>query len=173
MIIKLYDIQEGISVKGTLDGSRFAGPEDADVSFAGPIEYDLTVKKIGDNVWVEGPVRARLSLTCDRCLEQFAYAVESRLDIELQPKEKEPTAPEVELKTDEMNLYYFEGDEIDLDPYVFEEIMLNMPLKSLCSEACKGMCPSCGKNLNLEECRCEKTGGSVLGEKLRSFLKER
>ena len=71
-----------------------------------------------------------------------------------------------------MNLYYFEGDEIDLDPYVFEEVMLNIPIKALCSESCKGMCPTCGKNLNIGECQCEKAGASVLAEKLKPFLKK-
>ncbi|OPY69137.1 MAG: hypothetical protein A4E57_01342 [Syntrophorhabdaceae bacterium PtaU1.Bin034] len=173
MIIKLYDIQERMSVKGALDGSRFKRPEDADLSFASPIEYNLTVWKAGENVWVKGPVRATLTLTCARCLEDFSFFVESEIDIELMPKEKQPSEPEVELKTEEMNLYFFEGEEIDIDPYVFEEVMLNIPIKALCSESCKGMCPSCGKNLNLEQCRCEKTGTTALGEKLKSFLKER
>jgi uncharacterized protein len=173
MIIKLYDIEEGISVKGKLDGSLFKRPEDSDISFRSPIEYELTLQMAGENVWVRGPVAATLSLVCARCLEEFTFSVESKLDIELLPGQKAPGAPEVELKTEEMNLYYFQGDEIDLDPYVFEEVMLNLPIKALCSDACRGICPSCGKNLNIEECRCEKTGTSVLGEKLNAFLKER
>jgi uncharacterized protein len=173
MIIRLYDIEQGISVRGTMDGSRLKRPEDTDVSFLSPVEYDLKVSKAGVNIWIKGPVRARLSLVCARCLEQFAFSVETEMDIELWPKESAPSAPEVELKTEELNVYYYEGDEIDLDPLVFEEVMLNMPIKALCSEACKGICPGCGKNLNLEACQCEKGGTSVLGEKLKSFLKER
>ena len=173
MIIKLYDIEEGVSVKGTLDGSKLKRPEDRELSFLSPVEYELSLQMAGENVWIRGPVRASLSLTCSRCLEEFTFSIESRLDIELMSREKAPGAPEVELATEELNLSYFEGDEIDLDPYVFEEVMLNLPIKALCSEACRGICPSCGKNLNLEECRCERTETSVLGEKLNAFLKER
>jgi uncharacterized protein len=174
MIIKLYEIEESISVKGSLDASRFKRPEDADIVFSSAIGYELTVRKAGDGIWVSGPVHADLSLTCDRCLEQFAFSVTSRLDIELLPKPPHaPGAAEVELKTEEMNVYYFEGDEIDLDPYVFEEVMLNMPIKTLCSESCRGMCPGCGVNLNVEACRCEKKESTVLGDKLKSFLKDR
>ena len=159
--------------QGETGRNRFKRPEDSDLSFPSPVEYDLRVSKSGDNVWVQGPVRAKLSLTCDRCLEEFAYTVESELDIELLPKAVALKTPEVELQTDEMNLYYFEGEEIDLDPYVFEEVMLNLPIKALCSDACKGMCPSCGHNLNIEHCHCETSAGNTLAEKLKPFLKER
>ncbi len=170
MIVKLYDIEEHLAVKGSVDASRLLRPEDKEIGFLSPIEYDLTLTKVGDNVWVRGPVRANLSLPCARCLEAFSFLVETEMDIELQPKVTGPTAAEVELKTEEMDLYYFEGDEIDLDPYVFEEVMLNIPVKPLCSEACKGMCPICGTNLNIEECRCEKIGTTLLGERLKLFL---
>ncbi len=173
MIIRVYDIQESITVEGSLDGSRFRRPEDTDISFLSPVEYQLRVSKAGESLRVRGPVRASLSLTCARCIEQYDFTIRSELDIELMPKKEEPKVPEIELKTDDLNLYYFEGEEIDLDPYVFEEVMLNIPIKALCSDACKGICPICGRNLNVEECRCEKSGTSALGEKLKSFLKER
>jgi len=172
MIIKLYDIEQAVSVKGKVDGSRFKREEDSNLSFLSPIEYELTVTKSGRDLWVHGPVRAELSTTCDRCLEDFTFSVESELDIELLPREEAPSSQEVELKSEEMDLYYFEGEEVDLDPYVFEEVMLDIPLKALCSESCKGMCPTCGKNLNLGECRCEKTDTAVLAEQLKPFLKE-
>jgi uncharacterized protein len=172
MIIKLYDMQEALVVRGTLEGLKFKRPEDAEVSFLSPIRYELIVTKTGDNLWLRGPVHADLSLSCSRCLESFAYSIDSELSIELMPKEAEPSGSEVELKNDELDIYYYEGDEIDLDPYVYEEVMLGIPLKALCSDSCKGMCPVCGKNLNVETCRCEKIGTTVLGEKLKSFLKK-
>ncbi len=172
MIIKVYDISEPLVVKGAVDGSKFKRPEDTDLAFLSPITYNLTLTRSGENVWVHGVVESALSLLCDRCLEQFSYTVRAKLEIELVPKQKAPDAGEVELKREDLDQYYYDGDEIDLDPYVFEEVMLNIPIKALCSDSCKGMCPVCGKNLNLEECRCDKTGTTVLGEKLKSFLKK-
>ena len=172
MIIKLYDIEQALSVKGKLDGSHLLRAEDSDLSFLTPIEYELTVTKSGNTVWVRGPVRATLSTVCDRCLEEFSFSVESDMDIELVPRTEATAAQEVELKPEEMDLYYFEGEEIDLDPYVFEEVMLNIPIKALCSESCKGMCATCGKNLNFGECGCEKPDTSVLAGKLKPFLKK-
>jgi uncharacterized protein len=172
VIIKLYDMPERLTVKGTVDGSKFKRPEDGDVAFASPINYDLELIKSGENVWIHGPVDGKLLLTCDRCLEEYTHTVRANLDIELVPKKRAPNAPELELKSEELDQYYFEGEEIDIDPYVFEEVMLSIPIKALCSESCKGMCPVCGRNLNLGECRCEKTGTTILNEKLKSFLKE-
>ncbi len=172
MIVKLHDIEESIVVKGTIDGSKYKRPEDADLAFESPIEFELRVSKVGDDVHIEGPVRSALRLVCDRCLESFVFPVSGRVDIALAPKSDEPKLPEVELTGEEMNLYYYEGDELDLDPYIYEEVMLAIPIKALCDEQCKGICPVCGKNRNTEDCKCEPSRGNVLGEKLKTFLKK-
>ena len=170
MIIKLYDIEDEIVVKGEVETSRFKRTQDS-IAFLSPLRYELTVKKFGTNVRISGPVKGQLSLLCGRCLEQFSYSVDSRLDIELAPRKEEPQAQDMELTIDEMDVEYFEGDEIDLDPRVYEEIMLDIPIKALCSEACEGICPECGQNRNAKECACDRSGGSVLGEKLKPLLK--
>jgi len=69
-----------------------------------------------------------------------------------------------------MDVYYFEGDEIDLDPFIYEEVLLDMPSRPVCSEDCKGLCGICGKNRNFEACDCHETSRTLLGEKLKSFL---
>ncbi len=172
MIVKLHDIEESIVVKGTMDGSKYKRAEDTDLTFDSPVEYELTVSKVGDNVRVEGPVKCTLALVCDRCAESFRFPVSGRLDLELAPKTDEPKLAEMELTGDEVNLNYFEGDELDLDPYIYEEVMLAIPIKALCDELCKGICPVCGKNQNKETCTCVNSRGTVLGDKLKEFLKE-
>jgi uncharacterized protein len=173
MVVKLHDIEDSITVRGTMDGSRHKRPEDADIAFESPIEYELTVSKVESTVRVEGPVTCTMRLVCDRCLETFPFPVSAHLDIELAPVADRPKLPELELTGGQMDVYYFEGDELDLEPYVYEEVMLTIPIKALCTEACKGICPACGKNQNLESCECGASKGFSLGEKLQTFLKER
>jgi uncharacterized protein len=173
MIVKLHDIEESITVRGAMDGSRYKRAEDVDLLFESPIEYEVTVSKIGEDVRVEGAVRCTMKILCDRCLEGFPLPVSAHLDIELAPRSDQPKLPEVELAGEEMNLYYFEGDELELEPYIYEEVMLAIPIKALCDEACKGICPVCGKNKNTEACECGASRGSALGEKLQAFLKDR
>ena len=170
MIIKLYDIEDEIAVTGEVEPSRIFDGEET-IAFLAPIQYDVTVTKFGTDVRITGSVKGTLSLICDRCLEQFPYPVDGPLDMGLLPKEEMPQDHELELQGDEINLDYYEGDEIDLDPYVCEEVVLNIPIKALCGEACKGICPVCGQNLNKEDCGCDKSGGSVLGEKLKLLSK--
>ena len=173
MIVKLHDIEESITVRGTMDGSRYKRPEDADITFESLIEYEVTVTKMGSDVRVEGPVKSTMQLLCDRCLEPFSLPVSAHLDIELAPKDDQPNLPDVELSGDEMDLYYFEGDELELEPYVYEEVMLAIPIKALCSDACKGICPVCGRNQNRETCGCGASKGTALGERLQVFLKDK
>src|SRR5208283_951386 len=90
MIVKLHDIEESIIVRGTMDGSRYKRPEDADLFFESPIEFELTVSKIGGNVRVEGPVKCTMKLFCDRCLDAFSLPVSAYLDIELAPTGDQP-----------------------------------------------------------------------------------
>jgi uncharacterized protein len=172
MIVKLHDIEESIVVKGTMDGSKYKRPEDTDLTFESPIEFELTVSKFGSDVRVEGQVKCTMRLTCDRCAESFPLPVSAHLDIELAQKDDQPKVAEMELSDEEVNLYYYESDELELDPYVYEEVVLAIPIKSLCNEACKGICPECGKNRNAEDCKCGDSKGTDLGDKLKAFLKE-
>lgn len=59
-----------------------------------------------------------------------------------------------ELKREELLEEVMEGEELDLDPVVREQVYLFLPMKCICREDCKGICPNCGRNLNQEECAC-------------------
>jgi uncharacterized protein len=169
MIIKLYEIEDEIRVEGEVDGARFKRPEDTELNFLTPISYELKIEKMGEDFRVSGKIHGSLLLSCARCLDEFPHPIDTQMDIELLHKPKN-FAPELELRDQELDAYYFEGDEADIDPYVYEEVVLSIPIQTLCSDACEGICPQCGKNRNREECRCERQGPSVLSDKLKRFL---
>jgi uncharacterized protein len=66
---------------------------------------------------------------------------------------------EVELSGDELDLSFYEGDQVDLSPLVREQIILALPTRPLCRDNCKGLCASCGINLNTQACSCTVSGG--------------
>jgi len=169
MIVKLTEIEDGAVLEGEIDGSRLKRVEDEDFAFLTPIAYRLVVRKFENGAAVEGSLDCSLSLNCGRCLEDFVFQVQAELDVEL--VQKAPIVDtELELTGEEMDIYYFEGDEINLDPLVYEEVLLNMPMQPLCEDDCLGLCDICGRNRNVEECHCGKVSNMLLEEKLKSFL---
>ena len=171
MIVKISDIEEEVKVEGATEGSRLQAMEgDRDVVFQTPARYVLTVRKREEIITVKGRVGCTITLMCSKCLEEVSFPVEARLDIELAPRELMPSASDLELTGEDLDTYYYEGDEIDMDPFVYEEIMLHVPIKPVCKEDCKGLCGECGENRNYNECRCGEVSHALLGEKLKSFL---
>jgi len=169
-VIKFSEIEDGVVLKGEIDGLQYKSVEDLEFTFLSPIEYELQVSKFEDGIQLTGLVTCQLSLSCGRCLDDFQYPVRTYLDIEITRKSSFQEANELELQSEDLNVYYFENDEIDLNPLVYEEVLLNVPMKPLCGEECRGFCDTCGKNSNNETCGCDKTPDTPLGEKLKSFL---
>jgi uncharacterized protein len=76
------------------------------------------------------------------------------VDIFLVANDRIPREEQKELEPDELLYEFFDGEVIEVDRLVAEQIFLALPVKVLCSEDCKGICPGCGANLNEEACRC-------------------
>jgi uncharacterized protein len=170
MIIRLSEIDDTLLVKGSMEASRFMEAENNEFHVATPVQYTLTVKKFDNLLTITGPITFEALFTCGRCLEEFRQLIAVDMDIRLMPKTEIPQASEFELKDEDMDVYYYESDEIDLDPFIYEEALLDMPSRPVCSENCQGLCGICGENKNLESCHCSETSRTLLGEKLKSFL---
>ena len=95
---------------------------------------------------LEGTLTAEMLCVCDRCGAEFESVKEVPLDATIVEEESEEF-PE---------LFVLNGNEIDLDEILETSLILDMETKFLCREDCKGLCPSCGKNLNLGPCGCRK-----------------
>ena len=95
---------------------------------------------------LEGTLTAEMTCICDRCGAEFDNTKRTELDAVIVGEENEEY-PEY---------FVLEGSEIDLDEILSTCLILDMETKFLCSEDCKGLCPRCGKNLNLGPCGCRK-----------------
>lgn len=93
-----------------------------------------------------------LRIPCSRCLEEVEFPIDILVNRELDFSEK----TEEQDKEDEMN--YIHGYNIDVDAFIFQEILISFPTKVLCSTECNGVCPVCGCNLNKESCQCHLKG---------------
>ncbi len=111
----------------------------------------------GEQVRLRGEIRTEVELLCDRCAapERAPLAVE--FDTSFIPLEVEAVKAEnVELQAEDLILAAYEGDAVDLDELVREQILLALPSRHLCREDCKGLCQKCGANLNAGDCSCEQ-----------------
>jgi uncharacterized protein len=108
--------------------------------------------KLGTTVSLSLRVATNLRLECCRCLKEFILPVDSEFNYMMLPAEKMPEGEEIELTGEDLGLDYYRDDTIDVDPMIIEQIVLQIPLKPMCAESCKGLCPQCGIDLNTETC---------------------
>ncbi len=108
-----------------------------------------TVRNTAGVLVMKGTVRTRIHGVCDRCAGEFqrdvSFPIDAVLVTELSSEEDE-----------DENIFPLVGDSADLEEIVRTVFVLNLDSKLLCREDCKGICPRCGKNLNLGKCDCRK-----------------
>jgi uncharacterized protein len=112
----------------------------------------LTLVREGDDVLVTGDLSAVVPLACGRCLEEFPVTVRTTVDARYIPRPA--TADPVELGADDLDLDFYDNDQLNLAGLVETETALALPMKPLCREDCRGLCPVCGGNRNLTACAC-------------------
>ena len=114
----------------------------------------VNLTKHGHDVLVRGHLEGHLELACSRCLKSFTQPVAADFDLLLAPGPGAGAAEEEELTASDLDLDYYNGEVVDLESLLREQIILLIPIKPLCEETCKGLCPHCGANLNNEVCQC-------------------
>jgi len=127
-----------------------------DFDFEGPLNAEVRVWKVGQSILLKGSVRTVLRLQCVRCLQEFSHPLSSMFDLTLHPLKETGLGEETELNKEDMESGFFDGAEIHLSEIACEQVFLEIPCQPLCQEACKGMCPLCGKDLNLGSCHCTR-----------------
>jgi uncharacterized protein len=149
MVIRVSEIPE--------EGLRLEGPE----AFPEPFQdrawrledVELAVEKDGDVVFVHGRIRSRVPQVCSRCLETYETAVVADVETRLVPAPV-VRGEERELGRDDLETDVYEHDQMDLNALLETETTLGLPMKPLCSEGCRGLCPTCGANRNTVPCAC-------------------
>lgn len=112
---------------------------------------------------LETDIDITFSIPCGRCLEDVEY----RMNIEVR---KSFDMNESDDETDEEHFYITEDNEFNVEEFVYNEVLVNMPMKVLCSESCKGICNRCGANLNTQTCNCDTTELDPRMSKIRDIF---
>ena len=132
-------------------------PQDEDYRVASPVELSMDVEKAGGDAFrVAGRAVTRLEMTCSRCAEQFEIPVDARFELRYVPEAVALAGePEREISEDDLTTSFYREGSLDVIDLLREQFQLALPMKPLCAEACRGLCPNCGANLNRSECGCK------------------
>lgn len=148
MMIRVSELEE--------QGLTVTDPRSVEPAFSDPSwrldALSLVVSPDGVDVVVQGQITATVPQTCGRCLEPFPARVDANVDVRLMPRPD--TGDAIELGRDDLDVDFYVDDQLDLKRVVETETALALPMKPLCREDCRGLCPACGGNRNLVPCAC-------------------
>ena len=164
MVIRVEDIPEQgkqesfLEDEGPLNERLGGDTTNSGLHFADPVQVRMTLSRSGRLILVKSGIEARVKCICARCLDPFTLTLTSEIKTSLKPK-PDPhlylsPPEEVELNRGDLEIDFYEGEEVDLSPLVQDQALLTLPPKVICREDCRGLCPRCGKNLNRETCHC-------------------
>lgn len=157
-----------------IDVNKLALGESTDFDFSESMQPDGVPAKVHtsgklthtkEGYVLKGDINAVLSLNCDICLDGFTAELDIPFD-EVFSNAETPADSEKEF-------WSFSDKSIDLKPAVEANILLNMPMKAVCSDNCKGLCPVCGHNLNKGDCGCDREYSNPVFENLMTLFEDR
>ena len=128
-----------------------------DFGFPPFLEVDLVYYRSGQEVFFKGSFVGTLEGTCSRCLRNYSFSLGKDFDFVLSSDPSEQGGKVGELDREDLGLSYYSTEEIDLAPLIKEQVMLALPTRPQCHENCRGLCSSCGIDLNQETCACSSS----------------
>lgn len=136
-------------------------------------QAQMKINKTYREVLISGDIKADVELQCSRCLKDFKLTMTIPFDVVYNPVDELKNEERYELKQDELDMGFYSGDELDISELIKEQIILNIPMKPLCNELCKGICLKCGADLNYDKCSCGEKEIDPRLEILQKFLNKR
>lgn len=128
-------------------------PEDPEYRVSAPVAVSMDIAKTGtDTFSVRGTVRTTLETECSRCLELMQVPVDEAFDLRYVPHVQNAGEGEREIAEDDLTTAYYREGLLDVVELLREQFQLALPMKPLHDDACRGLCPECGANLNQSDC---------------------
>jgi uncharacterized protein len=121
------------------------------VTFRAPVHAVFDLTRVKSGILLNGTLETQVELTCVKCLKRFTTEIKA----ELNEAYSLPGYEEIFEGYDEV-FTIENGQEIDIEPAMVENIVINISSHPVCSELCQGICPKCGADLNTEKCSCER-----------------
>ena len=120
-----------------------------------PVSLAFDILKDKRHFQLTGTVTTILELPCSRCLEPFRLPVDAAFNLRYLPPSERSSDDDKEIAEEDVDISFYQDDQIDLTGLLREQFYLALPMKPLCREDCRGLCPQCGVNRNTGTCDCE------------------
>jgi len=113
-------------------------------------------KDIVADIRLKGRFAGNFQVPCARCVEPVEIPLAAEFDLIFRPAGADSDAPERSITAPETEIGYYQKDSLSLEDVLREQVLLSLPVRTLCKPDCKGLCPRCGENRNIQACSCEE-----------------
>jgi uncharacterized protein len=108
------------------------------------------------DIRLRGKFAGRFRVPCARCVEPVEIPLAADYDLIFRPVGADSDAPERSITAPETEIGYYQKDSLLLEDVLREQVLLSLPVRTLCKPDCKGLCPRCGENRNTDLCHCDE-----------------
>jgi uncharacterized protein len=154
--IDLRELPDGLSSLNLDLPAESFGLTKADAVLEGPLRVRLTLDRRGEEIWIRGKAQGEAALECSRCLEPFAQNLDLEFEVFCAKVQHPNVVSHKAVDEEDGGIHPHDGRVLSIDGEIREAVILGLPMKPLCREACAGLCPRCGEDLNQGPCRCAK-----------------
>ena len=144
--------------------------DEHDLRLLEPVSVTARIRRKDGEVGLRGKLATKVAVPCGRCLKSVELPIEVEFAERFAPAVAWKDDEHHELLAEDLDLAVFDGEGVELDDLVREEIILALPGHTLCQEQCQGLCPDCGTDLNVSSCECATTQIDSRWEKLKDVL---
>ena len=113
-------------------------------------------REIVADIRLKGRFAGRFQVPSARCVEPVEIPLAADFDLIFRPTEADAEPLERSITAPETEIGYYQGDSLLLEDVLREQVLLSLPVRTLCKPDCKGLCPRCGENRNSTACTCEE-----------------
>jgi len=113
-------------------------------------------KEIVPDIRLRGRYAGKFQVPCARCVEPVEIPLEAEFDLIFRPAGVDADGGERSISAPETEIGYYQEDSLALEDVLREQVLLSLPVRTLCKPDCKGLCPRCGANRNSQPCNCEE-----------------
>lgn len=156
-----------LNIEGELENKDIAKDLGSESNIIGPIKFKGKIFKVNVERLIHLNIFYKYESKCDRCLQPTTKEIKTSLEAKLEDFNGKYNDEDEDLD----EIIYLDNGLLDLEDYIYSQVISSLPMKSLCDKECKGLCPKCGVNLNTESCDCTHEEIDPRLEKLKDFFK--